>query len=74
MAAAMVAIGEFALSLWGQISVWRSTFSPTARDSSTAAIGLYVLIILGLVLIPVAYLFGWIAGKIAFRGVQRHGN
>lgn len=73
MAAAMVVVGEFALSLWGQISVWRSTFSPTAH-SSTAAIGLYVLVILGLVLIPVAYLVGWIIGKIAFRGAQSHGN
>jgi hypothetical protein len=73
MAATMVAIGELALSLWGQISVWRSTFNP-AGHSSTAAIGLYILVILGLALIPVAYLVGWITGKIAFRGAQSHGN
>ena len=72
-AAAMVAIGELALSLWGQFSVWRSTFSPAAR-SSTAAIGLYILVILGLALIPLAYLVGWLIGKIASRGAQRYGN
>jgi hypothetical protein len=65
MAAAVMAVATLALSLWGQFSVWRSTFNPGSR-SSTAAIGLYVLVILGFALVPVSYLAGWLAGKIVF--------
>jgi hypothetical protein len=65
MAAAVMAVAALALSLWGQFSVWRSTFNPGSH-SSTAAIGLYVLVILGFALVPVSYLAGWLAGKIVF--------
>ena len=63
IAAAVVATGELALSLWGQFRVWHNSFDP-ASHSSTAVIGLYILVILGLALVPVSYLAGWLTGKI----------
>jgi hypothetical protein len=52
------------LSLFCQIGVWSHIFNPKVH-ASLAGIGIFLLFWAALVILPVGYLLGWAAGKIA---------
>lgn len=54
---------DMALSLFMQIGVWSDVFNPKTH-ASLAGIGIYIEFWAALVILPVGYALGWVAGRI----------